>query len=310
MIVASLSHLLDATMTRIGGLDGRFLGPALALQLGTLALKGLAWRNVLAVAHPERRVPVVRVVCAYVTGAALNAFAPARGGDAAKVVLARAQIPGSTVPTVAGSLAAMAVLDGLIGFALVTTLWATGVAPTVPVPSVPHGRPVLLGLVVVALLVCVLVRRRGLGGIRRLAAGLARGFAVVRVPRRYALTVLPLQLSAWACRVAVVALVLAAFRIDAGLPTAALIVTLTGVSTAVPVPGGAGTQQVLATYALQGITSAAGAVSFSLGLQAGITAVNTAIGIAGAMLLFGTVRPHVAVRTARATVARRRDGEA
>lgn len=307
MVVASVPRLLDAAFHRIGSLDGRYLGPALALQLGTLFLKGAAWRNVLVAAHPGRKVPVFRLVCAYVTGAALNAFMPARGGDAAKVVLARAQIPGSSIPTVTGSLAALAALDAVIGFGLVTTLWATGVAPEVPVPSIPHQGPLLVVGAAVLLGATLAARRFGLGGVRRLAAGLARGFAVVRTPRRYALTVLPLQLAAWGCRVAVVALVLAAFRIDAGLPTAALIVTLSGVSTAVPVPGGAGTQQILAAYALRGITSAAGAVSFSLGLQAGITAVNTAIGIAGAMLLFGTIRPHHALRTARATVRRDRD---
>mgnify|MGYP000913166184 CR=1 FL=1 len=50
----------------------------------------------------------------------------------------------------------------------------------------------------------------------------------------------------------------------------------------------------------------AGAAS-PLGLQAGVTAVNTAIGLIGAMLLFSTIRPHHALRTARAA-ARRPDG--
>lgn len=305
MIVPSVTQLVDAAFTRIGALDGRFLAPALAVQLGTLALKATAWRNVLAAAHPGRDIPLGRIVCAYVTGAALNAFAPARGGDAAKVVLARAQIPGSSVPTVTGSLAALAALDAVIGFCVVTTLWATGVAPSVPLPTIPLGTPALVAAAGALALVVLAARRFGLGPVRRLVCGLARGFAVVRMPRRYALTVLPLQLAAWGCRVAVVWLVLSAFRIDAGLPTAALVVTLSGVSTAVPVPGGAGTQQVLAAYALTGVTSAAGAVSFSLGLQAGVTAVNTTIGLLGAMLLFGTVRPHHALRTARAAIGRR-----
>jgi hypothetical protein len=63
---------------------------------------------------------------------------------------------------------------------------------------------------------------------------------------------------------------------------------------------------VLATFALQGIVSAAGAVSFSLGLQFGITFVNTVIGLTGAMILFRTIRPLTAVRAVRATVSDRR----
>ena len=66
-----------------------------------------------------------------------------------------------------------------------------------------------------------------------------------------------------------------AFGIQAGLATAALVVVFNGLSTAVPVPGGVGTQQVLTAYALRGAVPLAGAVSFSVGMQVGITAVNT-----------------------------------
>ena len=92
--------------------------------------------------------------------------------------------------------------------------------------------------------------------------------------------------------------VLAAFRVDAVLETAALVVVLNGASTAVPVPGGAGTQQVLATYALQGVLSAAAAVSLSLSMQVGITLVNTTIGLIAVMLLFRPVRPLESLRAA------------
>ena len=85
-------------MTRIGELDGRFLCAALVLQLWTLVLKAAAWRERPRAAHPGSASPLHRITCAYVTGAALNAFTPARGGDVAKVVLARAQIAGRRCP--------------------------------------------------------------------------------------------------------------------------------------------------------------------------------------------------------------------
>ena len=131
-------------------------------------------------------------------------------------------------------------------------------------------------------------------------ASAALGFAVLRTPTLYLRTVLPFQLAAWACRIGVVYLVLQAFRIDAGLETAALVVVFNGAATAVPVPGGAGSQQVLATYALQGVISTAGAVSFSLGMQAGVTVTNTLVGLAATMILFRTLRPVAALRAARA----------
>lgn len=286
---------------QVGELDGRYLAAALGLQLATLALRALAWRNVLAAAYPGRRLPVVPLGCAYAAGVALNAFLPARGGEAAKVVLARAQIPGSSVPTVAGSLTVVLALDAVFGACLVGALWAGGVLPSLPVPAPPGpaGLVAALGLAGAAGTALLLLRRRPplLG---RLVSAWARGLAVLRRPRLYAATVLPFQLAAWACRIAVVFLVLQAFHIEAGIATAALLVVLNGASTAVPVPGGAGSQQVLAAYALQGSVSTAGAVSFSLGMQVGVTAVNGAVGLAAAMLLFRTLRPLGAIRAARA----------
>ncbi len=123
------------------------------------------------------------------------------------------------------------------------------------------------------------------GLVRSVLAHLARGLAILREPRRYLLTVVPFQFAAWACRIGVVFLVLAAFHIHVTLATAALIVVLNGLSTAAPVPGGAGTQQVLAAYALHGVAPVAQAVTFSLSMQLGVTIVNTAVGMVAMMLL-------------------------
>jgi NhaP-type Na+/H+ or K+/H+ antiporter len=74
-----------------------------------------------------------------------------------------------------------------------------------------------------------------------------------------------------------------------------------GLSTAVPVPGGVGTQQVLTAYALRGVVPLAGAVSFSVGLQVGITVVNTLVGLTALMLMVRTMSPLAAVRFHSAT---------
>lgn len=306
-IVASVVDAVDSASDRFGQLDGRYLLPALALQLLTLLFRALAWRGVLVAAYPGRRIPVPTVAGAYAAGVALNAFTPARGGELAKVLIARTRIPGSTVATLAASLTVVLAVDGAIGGMLVCTLWATGVMPALPTP--PGALAVELaiaGLAAAAVAVGVVYRLRP-DVVRRLACRAAQGMSILRRPGRYACTVLPYQIAAWWCRIGVVFLVLAAFGIQASLATAALVVVLNGASTLVPVPGGAGTQQVLAAYALQGAVSAATAVSFSLGMQVGITLVNTTVGMVALMLLFRTVRPVGAVRSARALVARRTD---
>jgi uncharacterized membrane protein YbhN (UPF0104 family) len=302
---------LDALTGAVGGaadqlaaLDGRYLLPALALQLLGLTLRAFAWRGVLAGAYPGRRIPISSVGIAYVVGVAMNAFTPARGGELAKVAIVRARIPGTTVPTIAGSMTVLLVLDALVGGVLVMSLWSTGSIPALPTPTALGPAGIAIGAVVVAAL--------GIGYrfrpdvVRRTARRVAQGFAVLRTPGRYLATVVPFQLGAWGCRIGVVLLVLAAFNIDASLSTAMLVVALSGAATATPVPGGAGTQQVLATYALHGVVSVATAVSFSVGLQVGVTAVNTTVGLVGLMLLFRTARPLAAMSSARALVARSR----
>ncbi len=285
-------------VSRVGELDGRFLLPALALQLATLGFRAVAWRNILAAAYPEQRIRVGSIACAYAAGVALNAFAPARGGEALKVLLARTRIPGSSVTTIAGSLTVVFAFDVVLGIGLMGMLFGVGALPGLPgLP--PLGLvPVLVGgLLVAAVAVALLVRP---DAVRGLLGRLAQGLAVLRSPRRYVTTVIPFQLAAWGCRVGVVFLVLHAFHIDVGPMTAVLVLVLSGASTAVPVPGGAGTQQVLAAYALQGATSLAGAVSFSVGMQVGVTVVNTLVGVIATMVLFRTLRPLAAMRAVRA----------
>ena len=304
-VLGSLVDAVDSASDRVGGLDGRFLLPALGLQLLTLAFRALAWRGVLVAAYPGRRIPVVSIGGAYAAGVALNAFTPARGGELAKVLIARTRIPGSTVPTLAASLSVVLVADALIGGTLVCTLWGTGVLPALPPPPGFMAVEVAAAAAAVVGAAVAVAHRLRPDAVRRLARRAGQGLRIVGQPGRYACTVLPFQMAAWACRIGVVFLVLAAFGIHASLATAALVVVLNGASTLVPVPGGAGTQQVLATYALHGAVSAATAVSFSLGMQVGVTAVNTTVGLLALMLLFRTVRPVGAVRSARDLVARR-----
>jgi uncharacterized membrane protein YbhN (UPF0104 family) len=283
---------IEAAAQQLADLDGRFLLPALILQLAGLGLRAMVWRNVVAAAYPDRRVPVTSVAGSFLAGVALNAFLPAKGGELAKLALIRSRIHGSTFSTLAATLGVVMLLDSLLGGALLAALVAFGVAP-VALPSVGIA-PVIaaFGLVAVAVVAFKLRPRRA----RSLFAHLAQGAAILRTPHRYLHSVLPLQLAAWACRIGVAFLVLSAFGIEASLATAALVVVFNSLSTVVPVPGGVGTQQVLTAYALRGVVPLAGAVSFSVGMQVGITVVNTLVGLTALMLMLRTLSPRAAVR--------------
>jgi uncharacterized membrane protein YbhN (UPF0104 family) len=285
---------LEAAGEQVAALDGRFLLAALVLQLGSLGLRAVVWRNVLAAAYPDRPVPLASVAGSYAVGVALNAFVPARGGEIAKLALVRSRIHGSTVSTVAATLSVVLVIDGAFGAMLLLCLAALGVAPIPPLPSIGFlpvlAGTALLGVGFVAFRCCPRPAKSFL-------AHVAQGGAVLRSPSRYLRTVAPFQLAAWGCRVGVAFFVLYAFGIHAGIAAAALVVVLNGLSTVVPVPGGVGTQQVLAAYALRGLVPLAGAISFSVGLQVGVTVVNTLVGLTALMLMFRTARPLGALRS-------------
>jgi uncharacterized membrane protein YbhN (UPF0104 family) len=231
---------------------------------------------------------------------ALNAVAPARGGDAVKVGLVRAAIPGSAVVTIAATMSVLVAFDIVIGTVL---LLAVGLSGAVPLDfaggldRVTSVAPLALGAAAALGVVLFLLRHR----LRALGSRLRQGGAVLRTPRRYLQAVALPQLGAWCCRVGVVLCLLAAFGLPATLPLAVLVMVVGGASTIVPLtPGGAGTQQVLLAVALSQTASATAVVSFSLAMQASVTVVNALLGVAAAMSVCRTLRPVSAVRTALA----------
>lgn len=316
-MASGLLSSLDWAADRLTTIDPRYAAGALLFQLGIVSFRSVAWRNVLRAAYPGQHVSLFGVAAAYAVGVGLNGLVPARGGDAAKIALLRLQLPGSSVPTIAGTAGVIALLDGAVGLCLLVTAAATGGLATFPTPPgtafvATHAgaQPLLIGAaaVVGGILLWGAGRRfvPRLSGLWRQAV---QGAAVLRTPGRYLRAVALPQLGAWLCRVGVVLFLLAAFGLPATLPVALLVIVLGGVSTMVPgAPGGLGTQQLLLVYALRETASAATVLSFSLGMQAGVTAMNTLVGLAAAMLVFRTVRPVSAVRSSLALGRAGRNG--
>jgi uncharacterized membrane protein YbhN (UPF0104 family) len=281
--VNSALATLDAFSDRVAALDARWILIALVFHLGNLGFRAVAWRNILAVAYPAVRVRLLDVGAAYATGVAANAYLPARGGEALKVALVRLRIPGSTVAGVGASSGVVLLFDTVVAASLLATAWALGLVPALPHPSIPvavaGGVILVVGAIVVA-------------AVPRLRASLRQGVSILATPGLYLRRVVPYQAGAWACRLGVTFAMLAAFGVPATLPIAGLVVVASGMSTLVPAtPGGAGTQQLLVVVALQQVASAASALSFSIGMQVGVTLVNTMIGILAMTLVFRTIRP-------------------
>ena len=301
---------IGAAAGQIGDLDGRFLALALVLQLANLVLRSLAWRNVVAAAYPDRSVPLLGVAASYAAGVAANSFLPARGGEAVKVALLRTQVPRSSVATLAAAGSVVILLDTALAALLLACAWLLGAVPALPAPPMlaDHAAVKVLAAAAGVLLAVTLGRRllaHAPGRVRRVTGQLRQGVAILGDPARYARSVASLQLAGWGCRIGVAFAVLAAFGLPATVQLAVLVVVVGGMSTLVPAtPGGVGTQQVMIVYALHETVSTANALAFSIGMQAGVTAVNTLIGVTAVMLIFRTVRPWAAARAFAA--ARRR----
>jgi uncharacterized membrane protein YbhN (UPF0104 family) len=291
--VTSVWAAAESVAARFGEVDERLLAAALVLHVANHGLRSLAWRNVLAAAYPSTRVPFVRVASAYAVGVALNAVVPGRGGDAAKVALVRIGIGGSNVATIASTMSVVVLFD-----LVAATLLLVGVAATGAIPFAPElGKlPLVLGG---AAAVAVVAARWFRPALRKLWAAARQGGAILRTPGRYARRVAAVQAGAWTCRIAVVYLLMAAFGLPATVTSAAVVMVLCGASTLVPLtPGGAGTQQVMLTFALSEAATAAAILSFSIGMQAGITIVNALLGVVAGMVAFRTVHPVAAIRNA------------
>jgi uncharacterized membrane protein YbhN (UPF0104 family) len=284
----------ESVFGRFADIDARLVAAALLLHVANHALRSLAWRNVLAAAYPTTRVSMLGVASAYAVGVALNAVVPGRGGDAAKVALVRLGIGGSSVATIASTMSVVVLFD-----LAAATLLLLGVAATGAVPIAPDigNLPVIAGVVAAIAAVVALAGRRLRPALGRLWAAAQQGGAILRTPGRYARRVAAVQAGAWACRIAVVYLLMAAFGLPATVSGAAVVMVLCGASTLVPLtPGGAGTQQVLLTVALSEAATAAAVLSFSIGMQAGVTAVNALLGLVASMVAFRTLQPLAAIR--------------
>lgn len=286
------------------------LGIAIALHLLKLALRGVAWRNILAAAYPDARVRTTPVFGAYVAGVGVNAVTPARAGDLVKLYLLRRRIRGATYPTLASSLVAETLFDFVAAGAIFLWALTADVIPSRAVlerlPSVDWSWPVqhrtaalIIGAVVLVLVVAAIVsvRRR----VERFREQVDRGFAILRDRRAYLMRVAVPQALSWGARLAAIFFFLRAFRLTPSLRNALVVQTADSVSTLMPItPGGAGTKQGLTAYVLRDGFSVSSVISFSVGMNIALVAANVVVGGIALLLMARTLRFRRLAEEARA----------
>ncbi|MEA2124267.1 MAG: phosphatidyl-myo-inositol alpha-mannosyltransferase [Solirubrobacteraceae bacterium] len=265
---------------------------AVALMSASLMLRAGAWQAILTVAGA--RAPMPAVVRATAIGVLMSATAPARIGEAARVlILSRRTGEPSTAPLIAGTILAQTVVNTAV-------LCLLG-AIVVDAIGLPGGRVATLAAYAAApLAICaIVIMGVSLGASRQhsrgpWAQGLSRAFgvlsearrglAVFRRPRRCAAAT-GLQLAAWALQWIACIAVLHALHVTTGgreSVAAAAILLAVNVSAILPVtPANVGIFQAACVTVLAGSfhVGTAEAVGYGIVLQAVEVATAVACGV-------------------------------
>jgi uncharacterized protein (TIRG00374 family) len=259
---------------------------AIALNLGSVVARALAWRTVIRQAMPRPHPGIILVFSAFSVGLFANAVLPGRIGELARVAVLTRKLERrrGLWATLVGTVFAHRVFD------LVPVLFlGLYVVRTAKIPAWAITSLLLFIGVGAALFTIAFVTARrqhgtaidGVGAARRIVTMARQGLAVMRTPIGATVAIL-LQIVGWTCQLLAVWTALRAFDIHVGLPAAAVVLLLMNVATVFPLwPGNVGLVQVaIATplAASYGVAYAHG-VAFGFGLQAIEASVGIGVGL-------------------------------
>ena len=282
---------------------------AVCLHLIKLACVGRSWRNIVAAAYPDSEVRYRDILGSYAAGVGVNAIVPARAGDVLKLYLAKHRVEGSTYTTLTMTLVVQTIFDLVIATTLFVWALSLGVLPSRDaLPDLgafdfswffrnPHLPEIVAGLLLIAVPAAIVWSARHIEAFRRRAA---QGFSALRQPRYYFGHVVPWQAADWFLRLCTLFFLLRAFGIDATPENAFLAQVTHSLSTIFPFsPSGAGTEQALIVFVLDGEAPTSTLLAFSVGGKIIIALTNVAAGIIAIAVMLRTFRIHHAVSRAR-----------
>ena len=294
---------------RLGDIGWPAMALALAFYLAHLLARTRAWQNVLRAAYPREEVPYAQITAAYLAGAGLNSFIPARVGDAVKIFLAKHSIRRSSYPAIVSSFFVQSVFDTTAGILVFIYALTQGLLPRPPeLPDLPAfdisfwaENPRLLVFFLTALgigliaLFAVLARR-----VQDFWSRVKQGVVVLTDVRLYLRTVASWQGVAWMMRFFAFWFFLEAFNIGGSIGNVMLVMSVQAIATLLPLtPGGAGAQQALLVATLSGPGPIA-VLTYSVGQQIAIAAWAAFLGFAALAFVFRTTDLRTLIRHAGA----------
>lgn len=294
---------------RLGDIYWPAMVIALLFYLAHLLARSRAWQNVLHAAYPRRAVPYTKITAAYLAGAGLNSFIPARVGDAVKIFLAKKSIRGSSYPAITSSFFVQSVFDTSAGILVFAYALSQGLLPRPPeLPDLPAfeisfwaENPNLLIFFVTLLaigsivLFAVLARRA-----ERFWERVKQGVVVLTDIPLYLRTVASWQGVAWLLRFFSFFFFLEAFNIGGSFENVLTVMSVQAIATLLPfTPGGAGAQQALLVATLAGPGPIA-VLTYSVGSQIAIAIWTAILGFVALGFVFRTTNLRDLIHSANA----------
>jgi lysylphosphatidylglycerol synthase-like protein len=300
-LVGAIERAASEMATAVAGADARWLALGVLLHLANQLARGRGWCSVLRTACPADGVRVRDTLAAWVAGAGASGILSVRGGDAIRLLLMRPRTPGAGYPVLAGTLAAEAAGEAVVGLTLLAIAVSAGLGPDLP--GLPG--PTVLAAVAAAVPALVLAARRS-AAVRRLAAGVARGAGALRHPGRYARAVLPWQIASRVARAISIACFLLAFGLPATAATVLLVMLAQAGGRALPLaPASAAAGVAILAAGFGPVTGtvpdAAQLAAFFVGTSTLLTAVGLAL---AAVIVIRSLGLPAAIAAVRAPVRR------
>jgi uncharacterized membrane protein YbhN (UPF0104 family) len=311
----SLHRFLDAARTffvHFTEINWAAATIAFLFYLGMLLARARSWQNTLRAAYPGDEITFTRIAAAYIAGAGLNSFIPARVGDITKIFLVKHSIRDSTYPAITSSFFVQSVFDTSVGIVVLVYAITQGLLPKPPeIPDLPafefaywanHPRFFVFFLTVLAIGLIVafaIVARRA----ERFWDRVKQGAIVLADRSQYFRTVASWQAVAWLARFWSFWFFLDAFHIGGSLQNVLLVMSVQAVTGLLPfTPGGVGPQQALLVATLAGAanTTPGGVLAYSVGQQLMIAVWTALLGFAALVFVFRTTDLRSLIRRAKA----------
>ena len=263
--------------------------PALVLQTLQTLFAASAWFAILRYAYPDSNVLRRQVLACYAVSVALNGFLPANLGTLVCLLMFTAIIAAATFAGIVAAYLVQKIFFTVIGAVVYLYLFISvsgsftlelGFLTAHPAATVI----ILVGGAVLVVILCRLAWK----WIKKLWEQAKVGGKILAEPRAYFGRVFFPEFLSWCCKLGVIGLFLAAYKIPVTFNTIMRVVGGNSIANVTSVtPGGVGVNQAFNVVALDGVTDATTATAYSLGQQLITTAWNQVVAIVLLVWAFG-----------------------